>query len=674
DFADERTVIGGRLADGEAIYGGGERLDTTNKRGTSFALYTCDGWNNSSTSSVVIPLFLTTRGGGMFVNRYESSSVDFGSADKDTWSYSLRGKVMDCFFSTSGRLTDAITGYTSLTGKAYTPAKWMQGMHICRYSPDMYCFDVDKCKGNIREFEDFDKLYVKAGDGFTPVTALDDAAVDSADIFFTLSDDGKYERAYVKNDAGLYFPKGPKGNPSGLSVKSLMNNFINTDMKPAAASMEGRGWQRCFFDVEYDPSAPENKEDLRSSLKWLHEHGIRAMVYIRAGGVFSKMQGFKDEYLVHADIEITDGDGNVTVKENTTDIPWVLGTGENPDVMSRNGVMRTADYLDITNPEAVEWYFDTIWGELVEMGMDGAKIDFCETMPDGDIPAGNTVTHYKWANPGLIAPGTEHHAYPTYFVSLYYRKMLELRRASGIDDGFMVFTRGGGIGSQRSPYMWCGDQGRSFDKLDDQLLAVVNSGLSGIPFMSFDMAGYTYAGKDYFSVGRDYESAVFARAVEFTAFLTNMQTHGDVRHAYEMTEEVQNIYRNYLRLHDELMPYIGKYSRIASKTGIPPVRHPVLKYSDDKNVYSINDQFMLGDGLMVAPILTEDTYEREVYLPNGSWTDMLTGEVVEGGCTLKAKASLGQIPVYLDNSACDEDADMLCEVFGGITWKVIRDL
>ena len=83
---------------------------------------------------------------------------------------------------------------------------------------------------------------------------------------------------------------------------------------------------------------------------------------------------------------------------------------------------------------------------------------------------------------------------------------------------------------------------------------------------------------------------------------------------------------------------------------------------------------MLGDGLMVAPILTEDTYEREVYLPNGSWTDMLTGEVIEGGCTVSAKASLGQIPVYLDNSACDEDADMLCEVFGGITWKIIRGL
>ena len=94
-----------------------------------------------------------------------------------------------------------------------------------------------------------------------------------------------------------------------------------------------------------------------------------------------------------------------------------------------------------------------------------------------------------------------------------------------------------------------------------------------------------------------------------------MQTHGDVRHAYEMTEEVKQIYRNFTRLHTELIPYMQKYSKIACDTGMPPVRHLVLKYMNDVKVYDLIDEFLLGDGLLVAPILTKDTFEREVYLP-----------------------------------------------------------
>ena len=77
--------------------------------------------------------------------------------------------------------------------------------------------------------------------------------------------------------------------------------------------------------------------------------------------------------------------------------------------------------------------------------------------------------------------------------------------------------------------------------------------------------------------------------------MTQMQTHGDVRHAYEMTEDAQQIYRNYTRLHTELIPYMQKYSKIACDTGMPPVRHLVLNYMNDANVYNIEDEFLLGE-------------------------------------------------------------------------------
>ncbi|MBQ8310068.1 MAG: hypothetical protein IJX80_03535, partial [Clostridia bacterium] len=623
----DRLVMKGTLVENEAIYGGGERLDVANKRGTAFDLFTCDGWNNSATTYVVIPVFLTTRGGGMFFNRNESAWVDFGKEEADAWMYMLRSGDLDCYFYPTGNMADVLLGYTELTGHAYMPTPWMQGMHICRYSPDFWKFEADKSCDSIESFSDWEKLFVAKDNKYidyrTPAayalyTQLSDEQKKTVDRFYLYNEaENKYELAYVKTDAGLYFPKGRKGNPGGSSCKTIMTNFINEDMKPDAASMEGRNWGACFRDSD---ESRENKEDLKRSVNWLHAHGLKAMVYIRVGGVDVQDIGFQPEYQVHADVEITNEDGTVTVNENTTAIPSIAGTGENPDVGRFKGVMRTRDYLDITGDEACEWYFDKIWGEMIDIGIDGVKIDFCELMPDGEMQVGITKTHYKWKDPSKIVTGTEHHAYAPYFISLFYKKMIEKKAEKGLKDGFMVFVRGGGIGSQRNPYMWSGDQARAFDKLDDQLLAVVNSGLSGLPYMSFDMAGYAYCGNNYFTIGKETESAIFARATEFTAFLTQMQTHGDVRHAYEMTEEVKQIYRNFTRLHSELIPYMQKYSTIACDTGMPPVRHLVLKYMDDVKVHDLIDEFMLGDGLLVAPILTGDTWERDVYLPAGSWT------------------------------------------------------
>ena len=138
-----------------------------------------------------------------------------------------------------------------------------------------------------------------------------------------------------------------------------------------------------------------------------------------------------------------------------------------------------------------------------------------------------------------------------------------------------------------------------------------------------------------------------------------------------MTEEVQQIYRNFMNLHTELIPYIQKYSKIACETGMPPVRHPVLKYLNDENVYDLIDEFMLGDALLVAPILEQGKVERDVYLPAGSWTDMLTGEVIEGGKNVVAKANLGQIPVYLNNDSADK-AELL-PIFEGQNWAEIKN-
>ena len=456
--ADGNMILGGMLED-EAVYGGGQRFDTVNKRGTEMTLYIGDHWNDSSATYMTIPLFTTSRGMGMYINRYEGITADFGKACEDEWKISLQNDKLDCYFYTSGDMKDALTGYAKLTGNADIPEEWSCGTLICRYSPDLTEFDMDVQKSN------------------------------------------------------------KDGAPAGKSVKTLVTSLIDSGMKPSAVIMEGWKWGDVFEDSY---KARTDREKLQETVDWLHEQGISAMIYMRVGGKLERtMPGLSGEYLVHANVT---ANGHTT---STTSIPDVAGDGSNPDVSSDRHF-----YLDITNPDAVNWYFDEIWGQLIEIGIDGVKIDFCELFPDSDYDYNGTVITYDWYDNSKIEAGSEHHAYPTYFISAFYKRMNELKEEKGKDGSFMVLSRGGGIGSQRNPFLWAGDQVRAFDKLDDSILAVINSGLSGVPFMTYDMAGYRYGGNGvrYADEGSlEYESEVFARAIEFTAFTLNIQTHGTVR-------------------------------------------------------------------------------------------------------------------------------------------------
>ena len=128
-------------------------------------LYSCDGWNDSGTSYVIIPTYFTSRGGGMFINRYEAAIADFGCTEADIWSYCVNADVMDCYFYASTDPADTLRGYTELSGHAYMPTPWMQGVQICRYWPDFWTYDQDLSYDTIEELGDWEKLYIIKGDG-----------------------------------------------------------------------------------------------------------------------------------------------------------------------------------------------------------------------------------------------------------------------------------------------------------------------------------------------------------------------------------------------------------------------------------------------------------------------------------------------------------------------------
>ena len=154
-----------------------------------------------------------------------------------------------------------------------------------------------------------------------------------------------------------------------------------------------------------------------------------------------------------------------------------------------------------------------------------------------------------------------------------------------------------------------------------------------------------------------------------------------------MTDEAQELAELYNALHEDLAAYLQKMSKIACDTGMPMVRHMVLEYQNDSKVADIDDQFMYGDALLVAPILScnvkaqngqlvldyASTVTREVYLPAGEWIDLNTGEKITSvGQTVTVDANLAKIPVYLNTAS--EYAEELQTVFAGEAWTAIKAL
>ena len=214
---------------------------------------------------------------------------------------------------------------------------------------------------------------------------------------------------------------------------------------------------------------------------------------------------------------------------------------------------------------------------------------------------------------------------------------------------------------------------RDYSFLGMQLTAVLSSGLSGVPYMSYDMAGYQYG---RFSKKIEYESQVFIRGTQFTAFTICMQTHGNVREAYRFAEQDENyayvtdIYRAYTKLHEHLTPYITELCEEASSTGMPVMRHLIFGWQGDKTAWNIEDEYTFGDAFLLAPILTENNV-RKIYLPEGEWIDLNTGDEysvgAEGKWIENYEASIAELPTFYNKNTVSEIAptlvDGICELY-----------
>ncbi len=208
-----------------------------------------------------------------------------------------------------------------------------------------------------------------------------------------------------------------------------------------------------------------------------------------------------------------------------------------------------------------------------------------------------------------------------------------------------VITRAGYAGIQRYSTMWTGDNTATWDAMALSIPMFETLGLSGEPFVGADAGGF---------IGRT-NPELLTRWYEI-AFLTPFCRNHAQRDAYDhepwrFGAFYEDIIRRYLKLRYRFLPFLYTALEEAHRTGVPMFRPLLLNYQNDPDTLSIDDEFMIGSDLLVAPILAPGVTGRLVYLPEGTWYDYWTGHQLAGGQMIHADAPLQTVPLYVRGGA-----------------------
>ncbi len=277
--------------------------------------------------------------------------------------------------------------------------------------------------------------------------------------------------------------------------------------------------------------------------------------------------------------------------------------------------------VDFTNPEACKWYSEKLEA-LMDMGVDCFKTDFGERIPTDCV-------YYDGSDPVKM------HNYYTY---LYNKVVFDVIKKKKGEKEAVLFARSATVGGQKFPVHWGGDCWSDYESMEESLRGGLSLTSSGFGYWSHDIGGFESTSTP----------DVYKRWCAFGLLSTHSRLHGSTsyRVPWAYDDEAVDVVRYFTQLKASLMPYLYRNAIETSKTGIPMMRSMVLEFTEDKNCQYIASQYMLGDSLLVAPIFNENSM-AEYYLPEGTWTSLLTGEVKEGGKWYKEEHGYLSIPLYV---------------------------
>jgi alpha-D-xyloside xylohydrolase len=277
--------------------------------------------------------------------------------------------------------------------------------------------------------------------------------------------------------------------------------------------------------------------------------------------------------------------------------------------------------VDFTNPDASEWFASKL-RRLVDMGVDSFKTDFGERIP-------TDVVYHDGSDPMKM------HNYYTFLYNKVVFDVLEERIGKG---EAALFARSATAGGQQFPVHWGGDCSATYASMAESLRGGLSLGMSGFGFWSHDIGGFE----------SNATADVYKRWIAFGLLSSHSRLHGSksYRVPWLYDEESVDVLRHFTKLKCSLMPYLFSEANHSSQIGIPMMRPMVLEFTEDPNCDQLDRQYMLGDSLLVAPIFNEKGI-GQYYLPQGTWTNFLTGEQVNGGSWKKEYHDYESIPLFV---------------------------
>ncbi len=283
--------------------------------------------------------------------------------------------------------------------------------------------------------------------------------------------------------------------------------------------------------------------------------------------------------------------------------------------------------VDFTSPAARRWWQKQA-RSVLEMGVEGIKADDGEGYyipPEARFADRRRGAEAAWA-----------------YGELYRRTMQELLDEVHPNTG-VLFGRCGWAGQQATGITWGGDQVSDFWSLRTLVAATLTAAASGFSNWSHDVGGYL--GK---RLVERCPRELLLRWVQFGCFTPLMQAHGRFeQEAWRYDDHTLEIYRDYVVLHERLVPYIRAAAATARRCGLPIIRPLALTDPGDDRGWELADAYGFGPALWVAPVLEQGAVERPVYLPRGEWIDYWSAEPVDGGSELRAAAPRERIPLWV---------------------------
>lgn len=293
-------------------------------------------------------------------------------------------------------------------------------------------------------------------------------------------------------------------------------------------------------------------------------------------------------------------------------------------VKNGNGELPYEDVvLDFSNPETVKWYQDKLAG-LLNIGVSAIKVDFGEAAPLNGIYASGKSGWY------------EHNLYPV----RYDMAVSEITKK--LHNENIMWARAAWAGSQRYPLHWGGDAATTNTGLLGTLRAGLSFGLSGFSFWSHDMGGFV----------KSTPEDLYCRWIPFGFLTSHTRAHGapPTEPWLYNSKRVQDVFRKSAEMKYRLMPYVYAQAKECTEKGLPMLRALFVEFPDDPGAWKVDDEYLFGSQILVAPLLESGMTGRTVYLPEGKWIDYQTEKVYEGGWHRIEAGSLPIIMLVRDGS------------------------